>query len=203
MGGVASPRAHATCAHYLDPGGPLPFFCFSSCFSCKNINSRKSLDQFEFQKVHETSKYAKQVFPVMLSYNQNKGDRWKIPINKHKTLLWHLITSKYVRICINKLQSSCMNFACITRHCYVHRFSCRSILTNQRLPWNLTVGAHPPRVEILPPLPLCPFMSSTVLSGGRWYMHMSSFFSLRARETLVGLARLVSLARLNYYLFIF
>jgi hypothetical protein len=47
----------------------------------------KRLGQFEFQKVHEMSKYTKQVFPVMLSYNQNKGDRWKIPINKHKTLL--------------------------------------------------------------------------------------------------------------------
>jgi hypothetical protein len=79
MGGVASPRAHATCAHYLDPGGPLPFFCFSSCFSCKNINSRKSLDQFEFQKVHETSKFAKHVFPVLRVITKIRGVDRKSP----------------------------------------------------------------------------------------------------------------------------
>jgi hypothetical protein len=34
--------------------------------------------------------------------------------NPHKSIQNMIITSKYVRICINKLQSLCMNFACIT-----------------------------------------------------------------------------------------
>jgi hypothetical protein len=33
------------------------------------------------------SKYTKEVFPVLRSYNQNKGDWCKIPINKFKTWL--------------------------------------------------------------------------------------------------------------------
>jgi hypothetical protein len=84
MGGTARPRARTLCAH-LGPGGPLLYFFFSSYFSCKNINAKKSLGQFEFRKVSETSKYTKQVFPILQSYNQNKGDIWKIPINQRKT----------------------------------------------------------------------------------------------------------------------
>jgi hypothetical protein len=30
-------------------------------------------------------KYTKPGFPVVQSYNQNKGDRWKIPIKHYKT----------------------------------------------------------------------------------------------------------------------
>jgi hypothetical protein len=33
----------------------------------------KSLAQFEFQKVPKMLKYAKDVFPILQSYNQNKG----------------------------------------------------------------------------------------------------------------------------------
>jgi hypothetical protein len=45
------------------------------------INAPKISGQCEFGKVPETPKYTKQGFPVLQSYNQNKGDRWKIPIN--------------------------------------------------------------------------------------------------------------------------
>jgi hypothetical protein len=51
----------------------------------KNINAQKISGQFESGKVPKLSKYAKQGFPVVQSYNQNKGDRWKIPINHYKT----------------------------------------------------------------------------------------------------------------------
>jgi hypothetical protein len=51
----------------------------------KYYRPKKIPGQFEFRKVHETSKYTKQGFPVMQSYNQNKGDPWKIPINLYKT----------------------------------------------------------------------------------------------------------------------
>jgi hypothetical protein len=43
--------------------------------------------QFEFGKVPETLKIHKTGFSVLKSYNQNKGDRWKIPINQCKTWL--------------------------------------------------------------------------------------------------------------------
>jgi hypothetical protein len=45
----------------------------------KNINAPKIPGQFKSEKVAETLKYAKQGFSVMLSYKQNKGDRWKSP----------------------------------------------------------------------------------------------------------------------------
>jgi hypothetical protein len=44
---------------------PLSFFFISFFFSDKNMNAKKSLDQFDFWKVLETSKYTKQVFPIM------------------------------------------------------------------------------------------------------------------------------------------
>jgi hypothetical protein len=64
MGGATSPKACATYA-LLGPSGPLECFLFSSCFSRKTINTRKSPGQFEFRKVLEMSKYIRQVFLVM------------------------------------------------------------------------------------------------------------------------------------------
>jgi hypothetical protein len=84
LGGTARPGARATWS-CLGPGGPLSYFLSSGCFSRKNIYARKILDQFEFWKIRETSKYTKQGFPVLQIYNQNKGNRWKIPINQYKT----------------------------------------------------------------------------------------------------------------------
>jgi hypothetical protein len=80
---MARGGAHMTYS-CLCPGGPLSCVFFSYCFSGKNRNARKSLGQFEIQKVLETSKYTKQVFPVLQSYNQNKRDRYKIPTNQEK-----------------------------------------------------------------------------------------------------------------------
>jgi hypothetical protein len=52
---------------------PLACFFFSYCFSCKILTPEKSLGQFEFWKVLEISKYKKQVFPVLQSYNKKDG----------------------------------------------------------------------------------------------------------------------------------
>jgi hypothetical protein len=79
LGGTTMGGARATWS-CLGLGGPLSCFFFSY----ENINARKILSQFEFQKVPETSKYTKHVFPILQSYNQNKRDRWKIPINQCK-----------------------------------------------------------------------------------------------------------------------
>jgi hypothetical protein len=49
------------------------------------LTPKKFPGQFDFGKVPETSKYTKHGFPIWQSYNQNKGDRWKIPINQCKS----------------------------------------------------------------------------------------------------------------------
>jgi hypothetical protein len=84
MGGLAKPRAHATYA-LLGPGGPLVYFFLPGSFLFKNIHAQRILNQFEVRKVPKMSRYAKQGFTVLQSYNQNKGYRWKIPINQCKT----------------------------------------------------------------------------------------------------------------------
>jgi hypothetical protein len=78
IGGTARPRAHATWSR-LGLGDPLSCFFILSCFLCKNIKARKSLGQFEFRKVPKTSKYTKQVFPGLQSYNKNRGIDGKSP----------------------------------------------------------------------------------------------------------------------------
>jgi hypothetical protein len=71
------------------PFGPrgLPDFLCPRRFSWYNINAQKISCQIDFGKVPKSSKYTKQGFPVPQSYNQNKGDQWKIPINQCKTWL--------------------------------------------------------------------------------------------------------------------
>jgi hypothetical protein len=48
----------------------------------KILTSEKSQVNFSLGRSLKRKNYAKQGFPVLQSYNQNKGDRWKLPI-KH------------------------------------------------------------------------------------------------------------------------
>jgi hypothetical protein len=52
---------------------PLVFYDLSRCFSCKNINAVKILDQIEDQKVPETSKYENRRFSVFRKLNTKEG----------------------------------------------------------------------------------------------------------------------------------
>jgi hypothetical protein len=63
----------------------LPLLTSCALEGSRDINARKIPGQIKFGKILETSKYTKQGFPILQSYNQNKGDRWKIPINQCKT----------------------------------------------------------------------------------------------------------------------
>jgi hypothetical protein len=70
--------ADTTCA-LLGSGGPLVCFFLPGCFSCKNIYAQKILDQFEFPKIPEMSKYAKLGFLFCRVITKIRGIDGKSP----------------------------------------------------------------------------------------------------------------------------
>jgi hypothetical protein len=52
---------------------PLVCYDLSRCFSCKNIDAVKILDQIEVQKVPETSKYENRRFSISQKLNIEGG----------------------------------------------------------------------------------------------------------------------------------
>jgi hypothetical protein len=63
----------------LGPGGPLQLFFISGYFLCKNIYSRKILDQFELRKVPETSTYIQKGFLFFRVITKIRGIDGKSP----------------------------------------------------------------------------------------------------------------------------
>jgi hypothetical protein len=68
------------------PLGPISLTSFALDGSHdKILTPEKSQVNLSLGRFLKHKKYTKQGFPVLQSYNQNKGDRWKIPINHCKS----------------------------------------------------------------------------------------------------------------------
>jgi hypothetical protein len=66
----------------------LALSCASSSHALyprKIITPKKSCSCLSFKRSLKLENTEKNEFPVLQSYKSNKGDRWKIPVNQHKT----------------------------------------------------------------------------------------------------------------------